>query len=191
LSKLDDPKAYAALVRSLEIGLEDCELPDVRHPSWDEFRLRDAAEKTVLLLLSDLALKFNARGILKAKFVEKWLAKQAWGEDPEERLRNFRNYMEHRNNRIVHIVTKVKEYRRGLKALERAGLIDKEYSRAGTQFMTNVDMASEPLTLRAREHSAEEQRLRRQHREAMVLNDGTRPLGREDIIERDHNVAID
>lgn len=33
--------------------------------------------------------------------------------------------------------------------------------------------------------SREEQRIRRQHREAMVLNDGTRPLRRDDIFERE------
>ncbi|CAK7568155.1 MAG: hypothetical protein SEPTF4163_006138 [Sporothrix epigloea] len=36
-----------------------------------------------------------------------------------------------------------------------------------------------------RQSSREEQRIRRQHREAMVLNDGSRPLQRDDIIERD------
>lgn len=201
LSKLDDPKAYTALVKSLEIGLGDAELADVQHPSWDEFRLRDTAEKACLELLSDLALKYNVKGVIKAKFVEKWLSKQAWGEEPEERRRNFHNYMEHRNNRVVHIVSKMKQYRRGLRALERAGLIDKEYTRIGGDVLMDLTMESnltdangqplEPLVLRAREHSAEEQRLRRQHREAMVLNDGTRPLGREDIIERDHDIAID
>lgn len=201
LSKLDDPKAYAALVKSLEIGLGDSELVDVQHPTWDEFRLRDTAEKTCLELLSDLALKFNAKGIIKAKFVEKWLSKQAWGEEPEERRRNFHNYMEHRSNRVVHIVSKMKQYRRGLRALERAGLIDKEYTRIGGDVLMDLTFETgivdsngqplEPLVLRNREHSAEEQRLRRQHREAMVLNDGTRPLGREDIIERDHDIARD
>lgn len=191
MSKLDDAKAYSALVRSLEVGLEDAELPDVRDPDWDEYRLRDAAEKICLQLLSELALKFSAKGIIKAKFVEKWLAKQAWGEDTAERQSNFRMYMDRRGNHIVHIVSKMKHYRRGLRALERAGLIDLEYSRPGDQAIMGLDMGPEPLTLRAREHSAEEQRLRRQHREAMVLNDGTRPLGREDIFEREHNVAID
>ncbi|KAI1253221.1 hypothetical protein MGN70_005429 [Eutypa lata] len=37
------------------------------------------------------------------------------------------------------------------------------------------------------DQSAEEQRLRRRHREAMVLNDGTHPPGRGDIIEREHD----
>ena len=37
------------------------------------------------------------------------------------------------------------------------------------------------------DQSAEEQRLRRRHREAMVLNDGTHPPGHYDIIEREHD----
>jgi len=46
---------------------------------------------------------------------------------------------------------------------------------------------------RPRDQSSEEEHLRRRHREAMVLNDGTRPLGRGDIIEREsedsHNIS--
>jgi hypothetical protein len=38
---------------------------------------------------------------------------------------------------------------------------------------------------RRRDHSSEEEHIRRRHREAMVLNDGTRPLGRGDIIQRE------
>jgi hypothetical protein len=70
-------------------------------------------------------------------------------------------------------------------------LIDKELPDSTETVLMEYSAGSEPLVLRAREHSVEEQRLRRQHREAMVLNDGTRPLGREDIIERDHGVTID
>jgi hypothetical protein len=45
---------------------------------------------------------------------------------------------------------------------------------------------AENVVPRARWQTDEEQRLRRQHREAMVLNDGTRPLRRGDIIEPEH-----
>jgi hypothetical protein len=38
---------------------------------------------------------------------------------------------------------------------------------------------------RRRDQSSEEEHIRRRHREAMVLNDGTRPLGRGDIIQRE------
>ena len=43
---------------------------------------------------------------------------------------------------------------------------------------------------RVREESMEEQALRRRRREAMVLSEGGRPLGREDIIQRE-DVASD
>ena len=39
---------------------------------------------------------------------------------------------------------------------------------------------------RVREESIEEQALRRRRREAMVLSEGGRPLGRDDIIQRDN-----
>ena len=191
MSSLDDPKTYTALVGSLEMGLENAESLDVRTPTWDEFNLRDAAEKMCLTLLAELGFQCGGKGIIKAKFVEKWLAKQDWGKEPAERRKAFQSYMENRRNRIFHIVQKIKMYRRGLRALERAGLIDKELPDTTEAVLMEYTAGSEPLVLRAREHSVEEQRLRRQHREAMVLNDGTRPLGREDIIERDHGVTIE
>jgi len=40
---------------------------------------------------------------------------------------------------------------------------------------------------RRRDQSSEEEHIRRRHREAMVLNDGTRPLGRDDIIQRERS----
>jgi hypothetical protein len=41
---------------------------------------------------------------------------------------------------------------------------------------------------RRRDQNSEEDVIRRRHREAMVLNDGTRPLGRDDIIQRSTTV---
>ncbi|KAF4988547.1 hypothetical protein FDECE_14996 [Fusarium decemcellulare] len=197
LSKLNNPKAYSALVRSLELSLDDVERPSLTDSHWDEYYLRDMAERFCLMFILELVNKYGANMLVKARFVEKWLAKQEWGDDIEERRRNFKDYMSLKTNRIVEIVDRIKHTRRGLKALEKAGLVDPENSRRRIRELPDLIMeideaASEPLTgqqvqvPRTREHSAEEQRLRRQHREAMVLNDGTRPLGREDIIERDH-----
>lgn len=194
MSKLNNGKAYSALVRSLELSLEDdAGRPDLNDPHWDEYYLRDMAERFCLMFALELSTKYGASMLVKAKFVEKWLAKQGWGSEPEERQRNFKTYMDTKNNRIVEIVRHIKRSRRGLRALEQADLMDKEYSRRRMQELPDLLMEfDERLTVdgrhvpRTREHSAEEQRLRRQHREAMVLNDGTRPLGREDIIERDH-----
>ncbi|KAJ6785005.1 hypothetical protein PWT90_03690 [Aphanocladium album] len=196
LSKLNTPKAYSALVRSLEQSLEDAELPVVTNMHWDEYFLRDTAERFCLKFLQELTGKYGANLLVKAKFVEKWLVKQKWGDTPEMRKSNFSAYKNVRNNRIVDIVTRVEQCRRGLRALERSGLVDRDNSRRRMRELPDLlmevgDVIGEapPTDIqlrRAREHSAEERRLRRQHREAMVLNDGTRPLAREDIIERDH-----
>ncbi|KAM5351669.1 hypothetical protein ACJ41O_004392 [Fusarium nematophilum] len=196
LSKLNNPKAYSALVRSLELSLDDVERPSLADSHWDEYYLRDMAERFCLMFILELVNKYGASLLVKARFVEKWLAKQEWGNDPDERRRNFKDYMTLKNNRIVEIVDRIKHSRKGLRALEKAGLIDKENSRRRIRELPDLIMEIEeespsgPLVEqqipRTREHSAEEQRLRRQHREAMVLNDGTRPFGREDIIERDH-----
>lgn len=196
LSKLNNPKAYSALVRSLELSLGDAKRPDLTDSHWDEYYLRDMAERFCLMFILELINKYGAHALIQAKFVEKWLAKQEWGNTPEERRRSFKDYMNLKNNRIVDIVNRIKHSRRGLRALEKAGLIDKDSTRRRIRELPDLIMEIEEETIsgplveqqvpRTREHSAEEQRLRRQHREAMVLNDGTRPLGREDIIEREH-----
>lgn len=190
-------KAYSALVRSLELSLDDVERPKLADSHWDEYYLRDMAERFCLMFTLELVNKYGANSLVKAGFVEKWLAKQNWGESPEERRRNFKDYMEFKNNRVVDIVNRIKHSRRGLRALEKTGLIDKENTRRRIRELPDLIMEiqeegsgvslMERQVPRTREHSAEEQRLRRQHREAMVLNDGTRPLAREDIIERNHS----
>ncbi|KAM4054862.1 cytoskeleton-associated protein [Hirsutella rhossiliensis] len=196
LSRLNNEMAYSALVRSLELSLHDVERPDLSNSHWDEYYLRDMAERFCLMFVFELVNKYGASLIIKAKFVEKWLAKQNWGSDPQQRRCRFKEYMDLKNNRLAEIVTGIKHSKRGLRALEKAGLIDKESSRRRSGELPELIMEIEeeivgeqptdPMARRTREHSAEERRLRRQHREAMVLNDGTRPLGREDIIERDH-----
>lgn len=192
--------AYSALVRSLELCLNDVKRLDLTDSHWDEYYLRDMAERFCLMFILELVNKYGASLLIKAQFVEKWLAQQDWGDGSEERRRNFKNYINHKRNRIVEIVERIRVSRRGLKALERAGLIDQENTRRQMRELPDlimetqenlVESPAEPQVPRTREHSAEEQRLRRQHREAMVLNDGTRPLAREDIIERDHSPLPD
>ncbi|KAG6040861.1 hypothetical protein E4U41_006833 [Claviceps citrina] len=196
LSQLNNAKAYSALVRSLELSLGDTELPDLTNYHWDEYYLRDMAERFCLMFVHELINKFGADALVKANLVEKWLAKQQWGDDPETRRHNFKCYMEFKTNRIVDIVDRIKHSRRGLRALERAGLIEKSNSRRRVKELPNAILEPEEQSMvnnepntqlrrSIREQSREEQRLRRQHREAMVLNDGTRPLGEDDIIERD------
>jgi hypothetical protein len=185
-------------VRSLELSLEDAELPDLTNNHWDEYYLRDMAERFCLMFIHELITKYGPNGLVKAKFVEKWLAKQKWGDGLDARRHNFKAYLDLKDNRLVEIVDRIKRSKRGLKALERVGLIDKDNSRRRMRELPDIIMEIEEEVVvdgapsnrvrrPMRETSVEEQRLRRQHREAMVLNDGTRPLGREDIIERDHD----
>lgn len=186
--------AYSALVRSLELSLDDTERIKLDDPHWDEYFLRDMAERFCLMFILELLNKNDASKLIKAGFVEKWLGMQDWGNEPAERMANFENYMTHKNNRVVDIVNQIKHSRRGLRALRRAGLIDNDSVRRGVQEWPDVIMEmrsetgpgsqGEQQMPRTVEHSAEEQRLRRQHREAMVLNDGTRPFRQDDIIER-------
>ena len=184
-------------MRSLQLSLEDAALPDLSNNHWDEYYLRDMAERFCLMFIHGLINKYGATLLIKASFVEKWLAKQRWGDEPEERRRNFKAYMDLKGNRVVDIVNRIKHTKRGLRALEKTGLIDKDTSRRRIRELPDIimeieeeivaDNADHQVRRPLREHSVEEQRLRRQHREAMVLNDGTRPFGRDDIIERDHD----
>ncbi|GJC92245.1 cytoskeleton-associated protein [Colletotrichum higginsianum] len=207
LSKLHTWRAYTALVRSLELSLDDVEQGKLDDKYWDEYYLRDMAERFCLMFVLELITKYGADMLVKARFVEKWLAKQHWGDDEAERQENFTYYMEHKNNRIVDIVTRIAHTTQGAQAILACGLVSK--TRPGINpdpnlsgftvvlqstlcNVDNVDGDEEGLHAvgqvpRAQEHSAEEQRLRRQHREAMVFNDGTRPIGREDIIERNQD----
>ncbi|KAK6227076.1 Cytoskeleton-associated protein [Colletotrichum higginsianum IMI 349063] len=207
LSKLHTWRAYTALVRSLELSLDDVEQAKLDDKYWDEYYLRDMAERFCLMFVLELITKYGADMLVKARFVEKWLAKQHWGDDEAERQENFTYYMEHKNNRIVDIVTRIAHTTQGAQAILACGLVSK--TRPGINpdpnlsgftvvlqstlcNVDNVDGDEEGLHAvgqvpRAQEHSAEEQRLRRQHREAMVFNDGTRPIGREDIIERNQD----
>ncbi|KFA61480.1 hypothetical protein S40285_03441 [Stachybotrys chlorohalonatus IBT 40285] len=203
LSTLNNAPAYSALVRSLELSLVDNPLPKVDDIHWDEYYVRDMAERFCLMFVLELITKYEAEMLVKAQFVEKWLSKQDWGNTPQERQETFDKYMSNKRNRIVDIVKQIKKSQRGLRALEEAELItDVEFKwhtylassrlrgseREGNQAQAG-DAADGAQVTRAMEHSAEEQRLRRQHREAMVLNDGSRPFGREDIIEREHSFS--
>jgi hypothetical protein len=182
---------------------DDDDRPELSDSHWDEYFLRDMAEKFCLLFANELIGKHGPGMLIAAKFVEKWLAKQNWGKDEKTRQKNFQAYINNPNkqNRIVEIVKNIQETRAGMKALRRAKLMSKEdvasaeenrYSvyleiSMGTEENVANERAPEQQGPRSRDQTAEEQRLRRQHREAMVFNDGTRPIGREDIIERGHD----
>ncbi|KAL2136048.1 hypothetical protein VTI74DRAFT_5784 [Chaetomium olivicolor] len=213
LERLHRWKAYAALVRCLELSID----PDqevLNHEDWDEYPLRDMSEKLCLMFFSQLLSCYNAEKLVEAKFVEKWLAKQNWGATQEERQRNFAHYMCRRSNRITDIVTSIRGTHAGRVALEQAGLLP-QASPSDTDAedniplierfnillptdISNINVSSlredDPTRFLIRSlqavQSAEEQRMRHRHREAMVLNDGTRPVNSNDIIQRDPGSPI-
>ncbi|KAK3394690.1 hypothetical protein B0H63DRAFT_54897 [Podospora didyma] len=194
-------KAYAALVRSLELTL-DPEQEPLDDPYWDEYPLRDMTEKLCLMFLSQLLDRFDCEKLVKARFVEKWLAKQNWGES-EVREANFAQYMRYRSNRITDIVTHLQERDSGREALVQSSLIPRGTSHIGADEEQRLGVAGRlnvllPLVtgdlqqddharslIRSFQQSAEESRLRHRNREAMVLNDGTHPFNNDDIIQQD------
>ncbi len=171
---------------------------------WDEYALRDMTEKLCLMFISQLLSCYDAEKLVKAKFVEKWLAKQNWGATGQERQRNFAQYMRCRGNRITDIVASIRGTRSGRLALQRAGLmtaspLDSDpddnvplIERFSVLIPSNIDINSlrdddqARLLIRSLQgaQSAEGQRVRHRHREAMVLNDGSRPVNSDDIIQR-------
>ncbi len=200
LHLLNTPKAYSAFVRSLELCVGDVEHEKLDDKYFDEYYFRDMAERMCLVFVLQLINKYDVRELIRAKFVEKWLARQRWGDSDEERQRNFEMYMKRRPNRIPEICNRVQETRLGSQALKRAKLVpeqpasrDDESTQFGPVLSNNENDAAnnsqdesrptEGSQARILEQSAEEQRLRRQHRQAMVLNDGTHPFGRDDIFE--------
>ncbi|CAJ2501803.1 Uu.00g046560.m01.CDS01 [Anthostomella pinea] len=203
LSVLNTPKGYSAIVRSLEICLDDTEHATLDDPLYDEYYLRDIGERRCLLLAHQLIHKYDVDKLIEAKFIDKWLAKQPWGDTEKERRNNFAMYMNRRKNRIRDICLCLQATKAGRKALVKAKLITKtkrpkwdrsdhiqvvlEFSMGSDGDGDGIQLRNTELVPRVNEQSVEEQRLRRRHREAMVLNDGTHSLGRGDIIEREHD----
>lgn len=194
---LNTPKGYSAVVRSLELSLGDTTQETLDDPLYDEYYLRDISEQRCLLLVTVLIHHHGVEKLVEAKFIEKWLAKQPWGDTDEVRHKNFALYMERKKNRISDICIHLRASKVGRRALVAAKLTTKSKKSkrdrsANIKVVLEISMASEgdvglELVPRVNDQSFEEQRLRRRHREAMVLNDGTHSLGRGDIIEREHD----
>lgn len=191
---INAPKTYAALVKSLEYSVTDYEHNEY-DSEWDNWHLRDVVEQGCLLVLCHMVDKFGVEGLVKSRFVARWLTKEPWGgADEEERQVNFMDFLT-RQYRLTQICLPLYRDLLGRKQLEDAKLLpvakmtdgDGEPSR-DTRMVNGEATAGEDLNVesrRRRDQSSEEEHLRRRHREAMVLNDGTRPLGRGDIIERE------
>ena len=190
----------------------DRPVPPLTDEYWDEFPLRDDSERTPLFVLSTLVSFFGVDELINAEFVPDYLVYQPWGSSISERVKNFRVYLT-RSNPMANLMWQLfKSYKGYLELLKYdlvsdpippyamqlaavmapSGLADTEaenerHGNSEGEVLADNGMGNEVENVvpRARDQSYEEQRLRRQHREAMVLNDGTRPLRRGDIIERE------
>jgi hypothetical protein len=190
---LNNHKSYTALVRSLELSAEEASYDKLDDKYYDESFLRDMTEKMCLMFVLQLINKFDVKDLIRAKFIEKWLVRQNWGEGDEERQRNFESYVKNRRNRIADICHWVLEEELGKQALVKVKLLpegsqgiralEEDYDKDNFSLLRDGNNSEGGLQPRILEQSAEEQRLRRQHRQAMVWNDGTHPLDSGDIIE--------
>ncbi|KAH8815102.1 hypothetical protein F5884DRAFT_663284 [Xylogone sp. PMI_703] len=200
ISMINKPKTYAALVKSLEYSITDYK-HNVYDPEWDNWYLRDVVEQGCLLVLGQLVEKCGVDGLVKARFVDRWLVKEPWSSSgsAEEIRHNFSESLV-KNNRLNQITIPLADDEAGRRQLERAGLLrpepieDEEDMKDTEMIHEEGSLAAEDESVenlvarnnrRPRDQSREEEHLRRRHREAMVLNDGTRPLGRSDIIQRE------
>ncbi|KAL3419227.1 cytoskeleton-associated protein [Phlyctema vagabunda] len=201
-SMLNTPKTYAALVRSLEYSRTDYSHHEY-DPDWDNWVLRDVNEQGCLLILAQLVDRYGVEGLVRARFVERWLAKEPWGgTDDDDRQLAFMDSLS-RDNRLNDIAMPLFRDEAGRKALESTKLLPpkaidqidemEDFDFKDVRMVGGEGTAGEDDSIldgfidgfrRPRDQSAEEEHLRRRHREAMVLNDGTRPLERGDIIER-------
>ncbi|CZR51199.1 uncharacterized protein PAC_01074 [Phialocephala subalpina] len=194
LKILNKPTTYAALVKSLEYSAADYKHNEC-DPEWDNWGMRDVAEQGCLMILGQLVAKYGVEGLVKTRFVDRWLAKEPWGNTEEEKIFCFTRSLR-ASHRINEITVPLFKDRTGRKQLMKAKLLPSELESDLNRHMGDTRMINGEGTAgedfdgmfvesrRRRDQSAEDDRIRRRHREAMVLNDGSRPLGRGDIIQR-------
>jgi hypothetical protein len=199
MMELNTPKAFGAIVTCLArcVG-------DVPHSNYDKefdnFDFRDPVERFCLLVLFRLTMEFGSEEIIKAGVVPRWLAKEPWGSTEKEIQENFKHC--YHNMRLSELILRIAHHSRGLADLVKAKLMDTSDTTffpppkiiiddniAGEHGLSDLGLTEG--VPRIREQSAEETRLRRRHREAMVLNDGVQPVGVSDIIEREYTSPID
>lgn len=162
---------------------------------FDNFEFREPVERLCLAVISRLMYEFGSTPLISSGFIEEWLAKEPWGDTQEERDRNFADCCL-RVSKLSDILVGIARNRKGLERLHKSKLYPTPTQLKLFDDVIDVRMingegtagergseSNQDLRPRIREHSAEERHLRRRHREAMVLNDGTAPIASSDIIE--------
>ncbi|KAL2072841.1 hypothetical protein VTL71DRAFT_12184 [Oculimacula yallundae] len=193
VQKINKDEAWAALVKSLEYSVTDYK-HNLYESNWDNWYLRDVVERGCLMVLAQMVDSFGPSGLVKSRFVERWLAKEPWSKGEKDRMVNFQDSLLSKN-RLSELTLPLFRDRVGRKQLVRAKLVPAELAITASvrdiKMINGEGTAGEDLegmfvdNRRRRDQNTEEDSIRRRHREAMVLNDGTRPLERGDIIQRE------
>ncbi|POS83618.1 hypothetical protein EPUL_003502 [Erysiphe pulchra] len=189
---LHTPQGYVALIKCLEYCVTDYK-HNPFDADWDNWYLRDIVEQLALGLVLKLVEKFGPGRLLQYRFIEQWLAKEPWGNTIPQRQSNFATFLQETSQKLNDIVTPLSQDPEGMKQLQKGKLIADNITglgifkpahqgREGGQDYSDFYIFD---SSRRRMQSSTNEYVRRRHREAMVLNDGSRPVGREDIIQRE------
>lgn len=187
VSRIHKPEAYEALVKSLEYSVDDYEHHEY-DSDWDNWHLRDITEKSCLIIIHELVSRYDVKELLDAGFIKRWLVKEPWGKTEEERSLNFMDSL-NKEKLLNRVIVPLFNDDRGRKMLEEANLLPgpdystRHLAMEGSEDQDMEDFEGMFAERRPRDQNTAEEHLRRRHREAMVLNDGTRPLERGDIYE--------
>ena len=124
ISMIDKPPTYAALVKSLEYSVTDYE-HNKYDRDWDNWPLRDVVEQGCLLVLCQLTGKCGVDGLLNSRFVERWVAKESWGDNEYDRAHNFVESMR-QLNRLNELLIPIFRDTRGQLQLQKAKLLTQD-----------------------------------------------------------------
>ncbi|RKF63847.1 putative cytoskeleton-associated protein [Erysiphe neolycopersici] len=189
---LHTPQGYVALIKCLEYCVTDYK-HNPFDADWDNWCFRDIVEQLALFLVLRLVEKYGPSRLLQYRFIEQWLVKEPWGNTTAERQSNFATFLQETSQKLNEIVTPFSQDANGMKQLQKAKLIADNVTgpdtfksahqrREGGEDYSDFYVSDSG---RRRVQSSTNEYVRRRHREAMVLNDGSRPVGREDIIQRE------
>lgn len=191
LGFLHNPRGYTALVKCLENCVSDYEHNEF-DIDWDNWHFRDVVERTALEFVLQIVRKYGTDHLLRHRFVECWLVKEPWGNTEAERIANFTKFLREGDQKLNDIINPISLDYTGRTLLLKAKLVSDSMDEMMVNISTpeeisNADCYSDLSTelLRRRYQNSGNENMRRRHREAMVLNDGSRPLGRSDIFQRE------
>ena len=160
------------------------------------FRSRTQPERDALLVLHQI-LQYSVTEALRAGITTDWLNCYPFGgigvgEKKRREVVNRLKDGDHEDVIMGSIIYQLDSHTEGRRQLWKALGDDTTDSNVDTPMLNGESTAGladwdmlRSTGRRVREESMEERALRRRRREAVVVSDGVRPIGREDIIQRE------